>query len=102
MITSKQRAFLRSLSHELPSMVQVGKEAITDETLKNLENYFVRKELVKINFLKTFDENPRDVAEGFAGALGAEVVSVIGRKVVLYRHNKDLAEKGEAILLPRA
>ena len=39
--------------------------------------------------LETAPDSPREVAEAVAGAVGAEVVQVIGRKFVLYRESKE-------------
>lgn len=100
MLTSKQRAYLRSLATELPSMVQVGKSKMDENLLQTLENYFLRHELIKINLLKTSEEDPRALANILAKDLEAEVVSVIGRKIVLYRYSKYMAERGEEITFP--
>ena len=51
--------------------------------------------------LKTCEEDPKDAARRLAAAAGAEVVSVVGRRFVLYRYSRKLAEKGKGIILPR-
>ena len=82
MITSKQRAYLRGLANDIPAIMQVGKEA---------------RELVKFTVLENSGETPRAVADALAEALGADVVAVTGKKVVLYRR----AKKKPAIELPQ-
>lgn len=100
MITSKQRSFLRSKANSLPSMVQIGKENEGNFTLDTLNNYFVRNELVKINVLKTCTLEPKVLATELSHKLEAEIVAVIGRKIVLYRYNKELAKLGKSLVLP--
>lgn len=100
MITGKQRAFLRSISNNLSTAIQIGKDEIDDKVIENINNNFVRKELLKINFLKSSSFEPKKTAEFLSTVLNCEIVSIIGRKIVIYRYNKDLADKGESIILP--
>jgi RNA-binding protein len=101
MLTSKQRAFLRSMGNQLDSTFQIGKGGVTDNVIAQYEHYLAVKEIVKTHLLKNDDELPKDVAHRIAEATGAEVVSVTGRKFVLYRRSAKLAEEGRSILLPR-
>ena len=101
MLTSKQRAFLRAMGNQLDTMFQVGKGGITDNVIVQIDQYLTVKEIVKTHLLKNDDEQPRDVAHRIAEATGAEVVSVTGRRFVLYRRSARLVEEGRAIVLPR-
>lgn len=97
MITSKQRAYLRSLANGIPAIMQVGKGGLSENLLKTFSDALEARELVKFNVLENSGETPRGVADALAEALGADVVAVTGKKVVLYRPS---AEK-PAIELPR-
>ncbi|MHB8963447.1 MAG: YhbY family RNA-binding protein [Saccharofermentanales bacterium] len=101
MLTSKQRAFLRGMGNQLESTFQIGKNGITDNIITQYDQYLAAKEIVKTNLLKNDDEEPKDVASRVASATGSDVVSVTGRKFVLYRKSDKLAEEGKAIILPR-
>ena len=57
---------------------------------------------MKISIQKAAEETPRELADKLSERLGADVVQVLGRKIVLYRHSKQLAEKGRSLILPRA
>lgn len=99
-MTSKQRAYLRSLGHVLPAMVQAGKEGLSDTLIQSLADYLSKRELVKVHVLKTCPQEPRALAEAVAEALQADVVQVIGRKFLLYLPNEKLLEEGKGIILP--
>lgn len=85
MITSKQRAELRGAANAIEPSVQIGAAGLTENVVRQVEMDLAARELVKIDCLKNSDANPKAIAEAFAGALNADVVSVIGRKVVLYK-----------------
>ena len=85
MITSKQRAELRSAANSIDPSVQVGLSGLTENVVRQVEMDLKAKELVKIDCMKNSDAEPKAIAEAFANALKADVVSVIGRKVVLYK-----------------
>lgn len=87
MITSKQRAYLRSLASDIPTVMQVGKCGISENLLRTVSDALEARELVKLSVLDNSDETPRTAADTLAVSLGAEVVSVIGRKFVLYRES---------------
>lgn len=87
MITSKQRAYLRALASDMPTIMQVGKCGISENLIRTVSDALEARELVKLSVLDNSDETPRTAAEALADALGAEVVSVIGKKFVLYRES---------------
>ncbi len=88
MLTSKQRAALRSLSNDLTPIMQVGKSGIGDELITSVDNALEARELIKMSVLDTAPVTAREAAEVLAEATGAEPVSVVGRRFVLYRPSK--------------
>ena len=88
MITSKQRAYLRSLAADCPAIMQIGKAGITENLCKTLYDALEARELIKLSVLENCDYTVRDMAEELAKATHSEVVAVIGRKVILYRESK--------------
>lgn len=97
MITSKQRAYLRSLANPLPTIMQIGKGGLTDNLLKTVSDALEARELIKLNVLENSGENAYTLLQEMAQALGAEPVAVVGRKIVLYR----ASEKKPTIELPK-
>ena len=89
MITSKQRAYLRSLAADIPCIMQVGKCGISENLIKAISDALEARELIKLAVLDSSDETPRTAAEALAEATGAEVVSVIGKKFILYRESMN-------------
>ncbi len=98
MITSKQRAYLRSLSNDLPAIMQVGKGGVTENMLKTFSDALEARELIKLKVLENSGEDPKALLNSLAASLGAEPVAAVGRKIVLYR----ASEKNPTIELPRA
>lgn len=88
MITSKQRAYLRSLAVNVPTIMQVGKGGISENLVKTVSDALEARELIKLGVLENSGETARAVADALAEATGAEVVAVLGRKVVLYRESQ--------------
>lgn len=84
-MTSKQRSYLKSLAVKLDTIFQIGKGGVTDELCAQLLNALNARELIKIKVLETSPVTAREAAEQIASAIGAEVVLVIGMKIVLYR-----------------
>lgn len=99
MLTSKQRAYLKSLAMELDPIILLGKASLTTENEKNVDEALAKRELVKVGVLKNCDDDPREIAKTLAEHTRSEVVQVIGKKIVLYRQGKD---KNRKIELPKA
>jgi RNA-binding protein len=88
MLTSKQRAYLRSLSNELEPIFQIGKGGISEEMCLQLSNALEARELIKVKVLENSGYTAREAAEEIASYIGADVVSVIGLKFVLYKESQ--------------
>ena len=88
-MTSKQRAYLRSLANTMQPIYQIGKSDITPEFTKGIDEALEARELIKISVLKNCMEDPRALAEILAGRTKSEIVHVMGRKIVLYRASKN-------------
>ncbi len=88
-MTSKQRAYLKSLAMKMDPIVNIGKASLTPETTESVMEAFNNRELIKVNVLKNCDDDIRSIAEVVAERTKSEVVQVIGRKIVLYKRDKD-------------
>lgn len=95
-MTSKQRAYLKSLASTLDPIFQIGKSGLSPEVTEAVSEAFNTRELIKINVLKNCLEDIREVAETVAERTNSQVVHVIGRKIVLYKPFKE-----PKIMLPR-
>lgn len=88
-MTSKQRAYLMSLASNLSPVFQVGKASLTPEITDAIGECFNNNELIKIAVLKNCMDDPRAIGEMLAERTRSQLVQVIGKKIVLYKPNKD-------------
>jgi RNA-binding protein len=88
MITSKQRAVLRGKANKINATFQIGKDGVTPEIVKAVDEYLEANEIIKLSILENCSEEPREAAETLSGRTRAIVVQVIGRKIVLFRRSK--------------
>lgn len=95
-MTSKQRAYLKSLASNLEPIFQVGKASLTPEVTEAIAESFNTRELIKIAVLKNCADDPKEIAGMIADRTHSVVVQVIGKKIVLYKENK----KNKKIELP--
>ena len=96
-MTSKQRAYLKSLASTMDPLFQIGKGSVTPEVIEAISEAFNNRELLKIAVLKNCMDDPRAIAEVVAERTRSQVVHVIGKKIVLYKLDK----KNPKIILPQ-
>ena len=87
MLTSKQRAHLRSLAAGADTIIQIGKGGITDNVTAQVNSALLARELVKGRVLENSMLTAREACDALSEACGAEQVQVIGSKFVLYKRN---------------
>ena len=88
-MTSKQRSYLKGLAMTIDPIFQLGKSSLTPENTKAIEEALNARELIKINVLQNCLDDPREIAEVLAERTNSQVVQVIGKKIVLYKPDKD-------------
>lgn len=96
-LTSKQRSHLKGLAQNIDATFQIGKSSITPEYTEAIRESFNTKELLKISVLKNCMDDPKELAIVLAERTGSTVVQVIGKKIVLYKPDKE----NPKIVLPR-
>ena len=87
-MTSKQRAYLKSLAMTMNPIFQIGKASLTPEIIEAVSEALEARELVKISVLKNCIDDPKEIASVMAERTRSQVVQVIGKKIVLYRESK--------------
>lgn len=97
MLTSKQRAYLRSLANGIDTILMVGKSGMSEQITAQAQSALKARELIKGKVLESCELSVREVAEQIAEETKSEVVQVIGTKFVLYKRN----EKEPQIVLPK-
>lgn len=96
-MTSKQRAYLRSLANNLTSIFQIGKNGISDNLIKQINDALEARELIKLNVLATSPNEITYVASILAQKTNSELVQIVGNKITLFRQKK----KDSKISLPK-
>ncbi|WP_347862704.1 ribosome assembly RNA-binding protein YhbY [Salimicrobium sp. PL1-032A] len=92
MLTSKQKKYLRKLSHDIQPIFQIGKGGINSNMVVQISEALEKRELIKISILQNSMEDPKGAAEEIAEDTGAEVVQVIGGTIILYRESDEHKE----------
>ena len=88
MLTSKQRAELRAQANALETTLMVGKDGVSEAVIAEAENLLTARELVKGKVLETALMSAREVSDAICEATGADGVSCVGSKFVLYRFSE--------------
>ncbi|MGN0355641.1 MAG: ribosome assembly RNA-binding protein YhbY [Muricoprocola sp.] len=96
-MTSKQRAYLKSLAMTMEPIFQIGKSSLTPENTQAISEALDARELIKVSVLQNCMDDPRELASMLADRTRSQVVQVIGKKIVLYKEGKDNKKK---IMLP--
>ncbi len=96
-MTSKQRAFLKSLAMKEDPVVQIGKAGLTPDVTEACLEALDARELIKVGVLQSCEEDLRSMAVLLGERTHSQVVQIIGRKIVLYKEGKNEKKK---IILP--
>ncbi len=98
-MTSKQRAYLKSIAMTTEPILQIGKGGLTPELTQAVEEALAARELIKISVLNNCLEDPKEMARTLEERTKSQIVQVIGKKIVLYREGREDKKK---IILPRS
>lgn len=93
MLTSKERAELRAQANAIETTLMVGKSGVTDAVIAEAENLLTARELVKGKVLEGALMSPREVSDAICQATGAEGISCVGSKFVIYRFSEKCQQE---------
>ena len=89
MITTKQRAELKSIAMKMKPSFQIGNGGLNDAQTAQIDDYLRVHEIIKVKVLDNSLYTAREAAEELAEKINAEVVQVIGSNLVLYKRNEE-------------
>ena len=92
-MTTKQRAYLKSLAMTMDPIFQIGKNSMTPELTKAVDEALEARELIKVSVLRNCADDPKELASMLAERTRSQVVQVIGKKIVLYKEGKNEKKK---------
>ena len=93
MLTSKERAELRAQANAIDTTLIVGKDGVTENVVAEAERLLTARELVKGKVLETALMSAREVSDEICEATGADGVSCVGSKFVIYRFSEKCQEE---------
>ncbi len=93
MLTSKQRAELRSEANTLETTLMVGKGGVTESIVAEAATQLEARELVKGRVLETALLSAREVCDALCEALGADGIQCVGSKFVIYKKSEKKAQE---------
>ena len=88
-MTSKQRAMLRSMANTMETILYVGKDGVTDGTVKEAYDALEARELIKGCVQQGAPVSAKEALAELCQRTGAEPIQCIGRRFVMYRPSKD-------------
>ena len=97
MLTSKQRAEYRAQANTLETTLMVGKDGVTEAVIAEAERLLIARELVKGKVLESALMSAREVSDAICEATGADGISCVGSKFVIYRFSEKCQEERNAL-----
>lgn len=97
-MTSKQRAYLKSIASTYEPIFQVGKSSVSPELIISVSEALEKRELIKISILKNCADDPHEIAQIISERTHSEIVQVIGKKIILYKVSSK--KENRKIVLP--
>ena len=96
MLASKQRSEYRAQANDLETTLMVGKEGVTENVIAEADRLLTARELVKGKVLESALMSAREVSDAICEATGAEGISCVGSKFVIYRFSEKCQEARNA------
>lgn len=88
MLTSKQRAEYRAQANAIETTLMVGKDGVTEAVIEEAQRLLIARELVKGKVLETALMSAREVSDAICEATGADAITCVGSKFVIYRFSE--------------
>lgn len=93
-MTSKERAEFRAKANKLTPACQIGKNGLTDGLYSQVDQELTAHELIKLKvLLESCPVTPKEAGQALAEKTGADLISVVGGVIVLYRYSEELHKK---------
>ena len=96
MLTSKERAELRAQANSIDTTLMVGKDGVTENVVAEADRLLTARELVKGKVLETALMSAREVSDELCQATGADGISCVGNKFVIWRFSEKCQEERNA------
>ena len=88
-LTSKQRAKLRGMANTLETILYIGKDGITEHTVKEAYDILEARELMKCSLQNGCALSAREACQLLCEKTHAAPVQCIGKRFVIYRASRE-------------
>lgn len=85
----KDKRQLKAMASQMPSVVQIGKEGLSNAVIDSARAAITARELIKIHVLNNANLDAKETAEEMANMLGAELIQVIGHYGILFKKKNE-------------
>ncbi len=99
-ISNKQRQYLKGLAHPFTPLVQIGREGISEGLIEMTKRELALRELLKVKIGNNSGLEKHFAAEELAKKTDSILVQLIGKTIILYKHNPK-RPKDKRIILPK-
>lgn len=96
MLTSKERADFRAQANSIETTLMVGKDGVTDAVVAEADRLLTARELVKGKVLESALMSAREVSDAICQATGADGISCVGSKFVIWRFSEKCQQARNA------
>lgn len=88
-LTSKQVKQLKKEAHHLDPILQIGKNGINDNFLKQVDDALTKRELIKISVLQNSPDDKHTLADTIKEKTDSQIVTIIGNIIIVYRESAE-------------
>jgi len=87
-LNKKNKLYLKKLAHHTDVSLIIGKNGITENTIKSILDYLAAHEYMKIKVLELPEElSIKDMANELSEKTESVIVTTIGKTVILFKRN---------------
>ena len=88
MLSSKQVAHLKALSHKLNPVVQIGQKGLTDSVINEIIVSLKAHELIKIKLQEKEKAKRKLLLDEVCKKTNAQAINLIGMQIVIFKANE--------------
>lgn len=88
-LSAYQKKYLKSLAHDMPAFVTIGKNGLTAQVIDKVESELDAQELIKIKILDADSLDSKEAATLISQKTSSMVIKVIGKTIILFRENPE-------------
>ena len=76
---------MRAQANQIKAIVMIGREGVSFNVKRFIDEAFNNKSLIKVKVLNTCEEDRKQIAERLSKLKDTELIQILGRTILLYR-----------------